>query len=76
MHKTNLQIRISPEVDSQISKFAPKSKSDFVRKAVEEKIRRETHLRLEEQWIEALKKRPEDDKDAERWIKAEVWGDR
>jgi hypothetical protein len=79
MQKTNLQVRIPPEVDSQIAHLAPKSKSDFVRKAVEEKIRREMGRRLEAQWIEALKKHPEDaakgSKDAEAWVKAEAWGD-
>lgn len=76
MHKTNLQIRITPEIDAQIGRFAPKSKSDFVRRAVEEKIRREADRQLETQWIAALKKHPEDSDEAEAWMKAEAWGDK
>ena len=73
MAKVNLQIRLPEEIDSQIAKLAPKSKSDFVRQAVQEKVQREMFKKLEEQWIEALKKDPEDSKEAEVWIKAEHW---
>lgn len=76
MRKTNVQVRIPSETDAQIEKLAPKSRSEFVRQAIEEKIRRETDRRLEEKWIEALKKRPEDPRDAEDWLKAESWGPR
>lgn len=74
MRKTNIQVRIPPETDAQIEKLAPASRSEFVRQAIEEKIRRETDRRLEERWIEALKKKPGVDRDAEDWLKAESWG--
>lgn len=76
MSKTNLQIRIPEEVDSQISQLNPRSKSDFVRKAIEEKIQREMFKKLESQWIEALAEKPEDAKEAKQWLKAESWGPR
>ncbi len=73
MAKMNLQVRVGPETDAQIESLAPKSKSDFVRQAIEEKIQREMFRRLEAQWIEALKKNPERKRDAEDWLKAERW---
>lgn len=63
-------------MDAQIEKLAPKSKSRFVRKAIEEKIRREIFQKLETQWIEALKKHPEREKEFADWVKAETWGAR
>ena len=73
MHKTNLQVRIPPEIDSQIEVLAPHSKSAFVREAIEEKIRREQEKKLEDKWIKALAKHPEEASEAEVWLKAESW---
>lgn len=76
MRKNNLQIRISPQVDQQIAELSPQSKSEFVRRAIEEKIQREEFRKLEEQWVQALQKDPENVKETEKWLKAEVWGDK
>ncbi|MBI3541427.1 MAG: hypothetical protein HY073_04755 [Deltaproteobacteria bacterium] len=73
MQKTNLQIRIPPEIDDQIARLAPASKSAFVREAIEEKIHREEERRLEDQWIKALAKHPQGTDDTEAWLKAESW---
>ncbi len=73
MSKTNLQVRIPEEVEAQIVRLAPKSKSDFVREAIEEKIWRELFQRREDQWIEALRRHPEDAGEADAWHKAESW---
>jgi len=73
MAKTNLQIRIPEDLDSQIAALAPKSKSSFVREAIEEKIHREIDKKREAKWIQALKKNPEDSKDSGTWLKAESW---
>lgn len=74
MTKANIQVRIPAETEARIEQLAPKSRSEFVRQAIEEKIRRETDRRIEEKWIETLKKRPEDLREAEDWLKAESWG--
>lgn len=42
--------------------------------AIEEKIRRESDRKRAEEWIEALKKNPEDLEYAEDWLRAEGWG--
>lgn len=74
MAKTNLQVRIASETDAQLARLAPKSKSEYVRLAIEEKVRRDTFRGLEEKWIGALKKDPENSRNAEKWLKAESWG--
>lgn len=76
MAKVNLQVRLSEELDAQISQLAPRFKSEFVRQAVQEKIQREMFKKLEEQWIKALKKTPEEEREAQDWLKAEAWGPR
>ncbi len=73
MPKVNLQIRLPSEVDEEISKLAPASKSSFVRQAIREKIQRDLFQKLEEEWIKALKRNPEDAGEAETWLKAESW---
>ncbi len=74
MAKTNLQIRLSDELDTQIEAFAPKSKSEFVREAIEEKIQREKDLRQEEAWIKALSKAKSSQKEDKTLEKAQTWG--
>lgn len=76
MSKVNLQIRVPDETVEQIEKIAGKSKSEFVREAIEEKIRRELDRRRVEEWIAALKKNPQDLEHAEDWLKAGSWGPR
>lgn len=76
MTKTNLQVRIPPELDRQIAKFSSESKSAFVRQAIEEKIQRENFERLEQAWIQALTGHPENTKETEIWLKAESWDSR
>ena len=76
MKKTNLQIRIPEELDIEIENLAPHSKSEFVRQAIEEKIQKEKELHFEKQWIKALKKNPEDLREAEKWSQVESWEER
>lgn len=76
MSSTNLQIRVPEEVIHQINKISRKSKSAFVREALEEKIHRELDRQQEQKWIDSLKKHPEDLAEAEAWLRAEGWGDK
>ncbi|MBI2346687.1 MAG: hypothetical protein HYV03_07410 [Deltaproteobacteria bacterium] len=76
MAKSNLQVRIPHETDAQIASLAPKSKSEFVRQAIREKLQRETFRRLETKWIAALKQHPEENTEAETWHAAEAWEER
>lgn len=70
----NLQVRISPEMETAILELAPGAKSAFVREAILEKIAREKARRLEHQWIDALALNPESTEEAEVWLAAESWG--
>ncbi|MBI2339925.1 MAG: hypothetical protein HYU99_06125 [Deltaproteobacteria bacterium] len=72
MSKVNLQIRVPAEVAGQIKSLSP-SRTEFVRRAIMEKIKRDTDRQKEEQWIEALKKNPEDMKEAMKWIRIQKW---
>ncbi|MBI4374064.1 MAG: ribbon-helix-helix protein, CopG family [Deltaproteobacteria bacterium] len=74
MRNVNVQVRLPHDLDERISKMASRSKSSFIREAIEEKIERERKRRLEEQWIQALKGHPEDEKEAESWFQREDWG--
>lgn len=74
MAKLNLQVRVPENLMAEMSKIAGKSKSAFVREAILEKIHAETYRQLEQNWIQALKKRSEDSQEAEDWLKAESWG--
>lgn len=76
MAKTNLQIRISEEIDKEINQMAPASKSEFVREAIVEKLHRERFCRLEAQWINSLQKNRDSDSEGDAWVNAEVWGDK
>lgn len=76
MAKVNLQVRLSEELDSQISQLAPRFKSEFVRQAVQEKIQREMFKKLEAQWVKALKKDSKEEASAQDWLNAEAWGPR
>ena len=73
MQSSNLQIRIPAEIDSQIERLAPKSKSAFVREAIVEKIQREKARRMEKTWIHALEKHPDRADEDDDWLKAEAW---
>lgn len=75
MANTNLQIRIPETLNDKIMSLAPKSKSDFVREAIEEKINHEINRKLERQWIAAIKNGPEDIVGIDDWLRAESWGD-
>ncbi len=74
MRNVNVQVRLPDDLDQKISRIASRSKSSFIREAIEEKIARERKKRLEEQWIQALQGHPEDEREAESWFQREDWG--
>lgn len=73
MSKMNLQVRLPEEINNQINRLAPESRSSFVREAIEEKIQKEKNQRMEKAWIEALKAHPDKAKEDEAWLKAQSW---
>jgi Arc/MetJ-type ribon-helix-helix transcriptional regulator len=75
MPNINVQVRLSPEIADQINSLAVKSKSEFLREAIREKIKKEWDKRLVEKWIIALQKKSDKDRYAIEWLKAESWGE-
>lgn len=73
MKNVNVQVRLPHDLDERVSKVASRSKSSFIREAIEEKIEKERMKRLEEQWIKALKGHPEEAKETEDWLRIEEW---
>ena len=63
------------EVD-RIGKPLGLKRSIIVRQALMEWLRQRAIERFEQDWINALKKKPDDPKRAEIWLAAEVWSDR
>ena len=76
MSKVNVQVRLEETMGTEIAALAPRSKSAFVREAIEEKLQKEKFRRLEEQWIRALLNQPQAKPEREAWLKAEAWGSR
>ena len=76
MKNINVQVRLPPGLEENISKVAASSRSSFIREAIEEKIEREKAKMLERKWIQALKGHPEAEKETAAWLKMESWGDR
>ena len=75
----NVQITIDEgtlaEVD-RIGKPLVLKRSVIVRQALREWLRQRAIERFEQDWINALKKKPDDPKRPEIWLTAEVWSDR
>lgn len=76
MSGSNLQIRITDDLKRRLDKMPSRAKSDFVRQAIREKLRREEEARLDKQWIEALKKNPQDNKYLDDWVRAQAWSNK
>lgn len=71
----NIQIRIPGATNKKINKLAKKSRAEFVRKAIQEKIQRELDRQKEEQWINALRSHSEDTQNIKDWLRANEWGE-
>jgi metal-responsive CopG/Arc/MetJ family transcriptional regulator len=74
----NIQISFDEELLKTIDRFAADSRqtrSAVVREAVKTWIRQKEIDAFEDEWIQKLKKTPQDEVDSDAWIKAEQWGD-
>lgn len=75
----NLQVRISSDLDKAIGRLSKGStRSEFVRKVLEDIVRKVEIKKMEDQWIAALKKNPPTKKEIEEdreWLKAQAWED-
>ena len=72
----NVQISIDPETLAQVDRVAKPlglKRSEIVRQALREWLRRRSISRFEEEWIAALRDRPDTARDAEDWLGAQAW---
>ena len=74
----NIQISFDEELLKTIDRFAADSRqtrSAVVREAVKTWVRQKEIDAFEDEWVQKLKKTPQDDVDSDAWIKAKQWGD-
>jgi metal-responsive CopG/Arc/MetJ family transcriptional regulator len=74
----NVQISFDENLLKQVDKIAKSSavsRSAIVREALKIWIRRKEIKQFEDEWITKLKEHPDDEKEADKWIKAELWGE-
>ena len=74
----NVQISFDEELLETIDRFAESSqlsRSAVVREALKTWIRRQEVQEFEEAWIRKLQETPQDRKDDDAWVEAEVWSD-
>lgn len=72
----NVQITIDPETLAEVDRVGKPlglKRSEIVRQALREWLRRRSIARFEEEWMTALRKRPGDADDVEDWLGVQAW---
>jgi metal-responsive CopG/Arc/MetJ family transcriptional regulator len=73
----NVQITIDPATLAAVDRAAAPlglKRSEVVRQALREWLRRRSVERFEQDWVAALQKSPDDPKRADDWLIAQSWG--
>ena len=72
----NVQITIDHETLAQVDRVGKPlglKRSEIVRQALREWLRRHAVARFEKEWIAALEKEPDESDRAEDWLVAQTW---
>jgi metal-responsive CopG/Arc/MetJ family transcriptional regulator len=72
----NVQITLDPQTLSEVDRIAKPlglKRSEVVRQALRQWLRRHAVERFEEQWITALQTRPDEPADADDWLAIQTW---
>lgn len=72
----NVQVTIDQETLTQVDRIGKPlglKRSQIVRQALREWLRRHSINRFEEEWIAALRKRPVETDDADDWMGIQAW---
>ena len=72
----NVLISIDPETLAQVDRVGKPlglKRSEIVRQALREWLRRRSIARFEADWIAALRNRPADADDADDWLGVQTW---
>jgi metal-responsive CopG/Arc/MetJ family transcriptional regulator len=75
----HIQISVDEETLARVDRVGKPlglKRSEIVRQALRQWLRRHAVDSFEREWIAALGKRPDDATRAERWIDAQTWGDK
>ena len=73
----NIQVTIDPATLTAVDRAAGPlglKRSEIVRLALREWLRRRSVERFEEEWIAGLKKGADDPKRADDWLASQAWG--
>lgn len=73
----NIQITVDPDTLSQVDRIGKPlglKRSEIVRQALRDWLRRRAVESFEHEWIAALRERPDDADRAEEWMSAQAWG--
>jgi metal-responsive CopG/Arc/MetJ family transcriptional regulator len=79
MSMKNVQITIDQTTLIAVDKAAAPlglKRSEVVRQALREWLRRRSVQRFEQDWIAALQKHPDDARRADEWVPGQAWGDK
>ena len=72
----NVQITIDPATLAAVDRAAAPlgmKRSEVVRQALREWLRRRSVERFEQEWVAALQKSPDDPKRADDWLASQAW---
>ena len=75
----NVQITIDQTTLAAVDRAAVPlglKRSEIVRQALREWLRRRSVERFEQEWIAALQKDPDNAKRADDWLSSQTWGDK
>ena len=75
----NVQITIDPATLEAVDRAAAPlglKRSEVVRQALREWLKRRSVERFEQEWVAALEKHADDPKRANDWLSAQAWGDK
>ena len=74
----NVQISFDENLLDAVDRFAASAKisrSALIREALKRWIQEREIKEFEDQWIQSIKKNPDDSKDADVWADAQEWSD-
>lgn len=75
----NVQITVDDETLRQVDRVAKPlglKRSEIVRQALRQWLRRHAAERFEQSWIAALEQRPDDGARADDWLESQAWGEK
>lgn len=73
----NIQVTVDPETLAEVDRVAQPlglKRSEIVRQALREWLQRRDVLQFEDEWLAALRQRPDDD--AHEWLPVQAWSKR